>query len=143
MDETRRTLHSCHVHHLCTKLQDIFPSGTLSQLLHCFSNLYTILYPEYQQPLNHPFYDLLTPIQQNEWQHASRVLDTIINRLDHPAGVVLPEHSPYNLRISINALCSTYLQTQANSLQETFWDLINTEYNVFVRALGDIIVVLF
>lgn len=31
-DVTRRTLHSRHVHHLCTRLQDIFPSGTLSQL---------------------------------------------------------------------------------------------------------------
>lgn len=96
-------------------------SGTLSQLLHHFSKLYSVLHPHGIQPSNHPLYDLLTPTQQNEWQHASkRVLDTIKNGLDHLVGVILPEHSSYDLRTSINVLCSTYLQIQANSLQETF-----------------------
>ena len=91
-------------------------------------------YPDRLRPLNHPFYNLLTPTQQKEWRDASdKVLSVIENGLNHLAGIILPAHLLYNLGQSINILCADYLGTNSDKLLSTFWDFIDDEYKTLCR----------
>lgn len=98
--------------------------------------MYHTNYPDHLQPLNHPFYDFLSPKQQEEWRIASdKVLGAINNGLNHPTGVILPAYSTYNLGRSINILCTDYLGTNSDKLSSTFWDFIDNEYTTLCQRV--------
>ena len=93
--ETRRILHIHCITKLGERLKDLFPSRTLHKIFYRFQDVYTMDYPDRLRPLNHPFYNLLTPTQQKEWRDASdKVLNVINNGLNHPAGIFF-QHTHY------------------------------------------------
>ena len=132
--ETRQILHSRRITKLGNQLQDLFPNGTLHKMFYRFQDVYNTHYPDHLRPLNHPFYDFLSPKQQKEWRDASdKVLNAIDNGLNHPTGVILPAYSINNLGQSINILCADYLGTNSDKLSSTFWDFIDDEYKTLCR----------